>query len=104
MCLVSERSYHGVYSYNYCSNYQNDGWANFYPHANYYTVTYSTVVCGHVSTQVIAVGQIGVWRLTHLDYTSSDSDVLEDIAKQDHAFQPEMENFAITEICKGIHI
>ena len=66
--VLGKRSYHRVYSHNHCSNY-NDGWANFYPHANYYTVTYSPVICGHVSTQVIAVGQIGVWRLTHLDYT-----------------------------------
>lgn len=60
---------------------------------------YSPVICGLVSTQVIAVGQIGVWRL---DYTSSDNDIIDDIiAKQDQAFQPEMEDFVITEICKG---
>ena len=54
-----------------------------------------------MSTQVIAVGQIGVWRLVHMDYTSSDSDITDDIAKQDQTFQPEMEGFVITEICKG---
>ena len=37
-----------------------------------------------------------------MDYTSSDSDIIDDIAKQEQGFQPEMDDFVITEICKGI--
>ena len=36
-----------------------------------------------------------------MDYTSSDSDIIDDIAKRDQAFQPEMEDFVIKKICKG---
>ena len=37
-----------------------------------------------------------------MDYSSSDEYIIDEMVKGEQAFLPEMENFFITEICKGI--
>lgn len=63
---------------------------------------YSPVICEKLCTQVIAVGRLGVWRAVNMDYSSSDEYIIDEMVKGEQAFLPEMENFFIIEICKGI--
>ena len=37
-----------------------------------------------------------------MDYSSSDEYIIDEMVKGEQAFLPEMENFFIIEICKGI--
>lgn len=49
---------------------------------------------------MVAVGQIGVWRATQLDFVSDDDSILEEILNEDE-FQPEAHQFYITRIFHG---
>ena len=62
---------------------------------------YSPVIYDQIHTNVIAVGLIGVWRTTQLDYVSSNEYVVKEMENEEHPFQPEMQNFCITEISYG---
>ena len=53
-------------------------------------------------TTVVAIGQIGVWRATQLEYASADNLVLDEMAMEDSAFQPEAHDFIIVEVCQSI--
>ena len=69
----------------------------------YFTVKYSPLIRDKLDTSVVGVGQIGVWRLTQLDYVSSDDVVHDDIKMEDN-FQPELHDFYVTEISHGSYI
>lgn len=70
----------------------------------FFLVKYSPVICGEVSTSVIAIGQLGVWRCTQLDFCSSDENVIEEMASEKLLFQPELHSFVVVEIAKGDHL
>jgi hypothetical protein len=55
-----------------------------------------------MSTMVMATGQMGVWRCTQLDFITMDETVLEDIASEEEPFQPELHDFFVSEVSKGI--
>jgi hypothetical protein len=63
-----------------------------------FTVKYSPVICGQLDTSVMALGLLGVWRATQLDYISNDACAAEEMSNEEQQFQPEVHNFCITEI------
>ena len=66
-----------------------------------FVVKYSPVICEKLCTQVIAIGQLGVWRAVNMDYSSSDEYIIDEISKGEQLFLPEMESFFVIEIYKG---
>lgn len=62
---------------------------------------YCPLILEKLHTSVVGVGQIGVWRMTQLDYVSSDECVFDEM-KVDDPFQPESHDFYVTEISKGM--
>lgn len=68
-----------------------------------YTVKYGLMVDDHLSMSIVAVGRVGVWRVTHMETIDSDQRVLEDISKQMEPFQPEEHSFIVVEIYKGVY-
>ena len=62
---------------------------------------YAPVICDMINTSVIAVGLIGVWRATQLDYVSSDECIIDEMESEETPFQPEQQNFCVTEISSG---
>ena len=54
-----------------------------------------------IYTSVKASGQIGVWRCTQLDFSTSDETVLEDMASEEESFQPELHDFFVVEVNQG---
>ena len=62
---------------------------------------YSPIVCGEIDTHVVAFGVIGVWRMIQLDYFSSDVAVVEEMENEEYQFQPELQNFCVTDIFCG---
>lgn len=69
----------------------------------WYTVKYGLVVDDQLSMSIIAIGRIGVWRVTHMETIDSDQSVLEQISKQMEPYQPENHSFIVVEIYKGVH-
>lgn len=65
------------------------------------TVKYSPVICDHICTSVIAVGLLGVWRTTQLDYVSNDECAVREMSSEKHQFRPDLHNFCVTEISSG---
>ena len=61
-------------------------------------VKYSPVICEKLCTQVIAIGQLGVWRAVNMDYSSSDEYIIDEISKGEQLFLPEMELFCYRDI------
>lgn len=63
---------------------------------------YCPVIETELSFSVIAVGQVGVWRIVHLDAFSNNERVHSDIREQDpdQPFQPESH---LIEISKGTY-
>ena len=57
----------------------------------------------HLSMSIVAIGRIGVWRVTHMETIDSDQFVLEEISKQMEPFQPEEHSFIVVEIYKGVY-
>ena len=55
-------------------------------------------------TNVIAVGQLGVWRLINKDLTNTDERALEEMMEREEPLQPELHNFSIVEISKGAYL
>lgn len=49
----------------------------------------------------MAIGQLGVWRCTQLDFTSSDESAMDEMANEDQPFQPELNDFIVMEISRG---
>ena len=64
-------------------------------------VKYCPIICGELSTSVIATGLVGVWRCTQLDFISTDENVLEEMAAEEQVFQPETHEFTVVEIREG---
>ena len=54
-----------------------------------------------INLSVVAVGLVGVWRATQLDYVSSDDTVIEEMGNEERPFQPEEQNFRVMEILSG---
>lgn len=66
-----------------------------------HAVKYSPVICGEISTRVVAIGQLGVWRCTQLDYILGDERAMDDMASEEYPFLPELHDFVVTEISQG---
>lgn len=66
-------------------------------------VKYCPVVEEEVSSSIIAVGQVGAWKVVHFDAFSSSERVFSDIREQAayEPFQPECNSFILLEISKG---
>lgn len=64
---------------------------------------YCPLIEGKLDTSTVGVGQIGAWRMTQLDYVSSNEGVLADMKAED-PFQPELHDFFVTEISRGTHV
>lgn len=60
------------------------------------------VVGDRLLASVIAVGQIGVWRVVHSDTYSSNEVVCRVLADETEPFQPEHHDFIVLEILTGI--
>ena len=70
----------------------------------YYTVKYGLTIDDHLSMSIMAIGRIGVWRVTHMETIDSDQCVLQQISREVEPFQPEEHSFIVVEIYKGIYI
>lgn len=61
--------------------------------------------CPHIGEKlhasIVAVGQIGVWRISQFDLVSSDEAIYCDMKKEDD-FQPESQGFYVVEISQGV--
>ena len=56
-----------------------------------------------VVTAVVALGREGVWRLQHVDFTLSDTEVKEKIQSVHHILQPEENGeYALIELKAGV--
>ena len=66
-----------------------------------YTVKYCPMICGQIHTNIVAIGILGVWRATQLDYCSNDDYAYGEMGEEQQPFQPERNNFFITEISCG---
>lgn len=53
---------------------------------------------------VMVVGPIGVWRCTQLDFTSEDKRVMEEMALEEKPFQPEIHDFCVAEVSRGVYM
>ena len=62
---------------------------------------YCPIICDNIHTNVVALGLVSVWRVTQLDYTSSDDNAIDEMYSEDVQFQPELHNFCVTEISSG---
>lgn len=62
---------------------------------------YGLIVDDKVSTSVLAVGQVGVWRLVQYDTVSSDSRIWEQITEASEPCLPEQHDFVVMEIYKS---
>ena len=62
---------------------------------------YGLIVDDKLSTSIVAVGQIGVWRLVQYETVSSDGSIFEQIAEEAEPFLPEQHDFIVIEICKS---
>ena len=67
-------------------------------------VKYGPLTKGKLDATVVAVGLVGVYRATQLDFVSDEDIVLWDIKEESKAFYPEFHNFFVMEICKGSHV
>lgn len=65
-----------------------------------FTVKYCPMVGNELLSSVIAVGQVGAWRIVHFAAFSDNDQVYNDISG-DETFQPESHFFTILEISKG---
>lgn len=63
---------------------------------------YCPVICGRFCTSVVATGQVGVWRCTQLDFSTSNDSVLEEMASEEQLFQPELHDFFVVEVSNGM--
>lgn len=64
-------------------------------------VKYGLIVGDKLSTSIIAVGRIGVWRLVQYETLATDRDILEQIADGAEPFLPEQHDFIVIEIYKS---
>ena len=67
------------------------------------TVKYGLTVEDHLSMSIVAIGRVGVWRVTHMETIDSDQCVLQQISKEVEPFQPEQHGFIVVEIYKGMN-
>lgn len=63
---------------------------------------YCPLIHDELHTSVVGVGQIGVWRITQLNFID-DNSVHNEIEAEEQ-FQPELHDFYITEISQGIQV
>jgi hypothetical protein len=64
-------------------------------------VKYGLIIDNKLSTSIVAIGQIGVWRLVQYETISSDGSILEQIAEGAEPFLPEQHDFIVIEIYKS---
>ena len=59
------------------------------------------IVDDKLSTSIIAIGQIGVWRFVQYETISSDGSVLKQINEGAEPFLPEQHDFIVIEMYKS---
>ena len=62
---------------------------------------YSPLIRNELHTNVVGVGQIGVWRMTQLEYFRDDDSIHGEIMNAEEQFQPELHDFYVTDIYQG---
>lgn len=67
-------------------------------------VKYCPVVSGQLNASVFAIGIVGVWRTTQLEFDASDELVAQEMENEECQFQPEAHNFHIIEISCGTYV
>lgn len=62
---------------------------------------YCPVINGHIDTSVTAIGIVGVWRATQLEFENDDQSLFQEMEYEECQFQPEVHSFCVTEISSG---